>query len=125
MFVDGFGILHPREFGSASDIGVKLNIPTVGIAKTLFCIHGLNEKVVKSEFKTKCKIKGDFFHLVGSNGKLYGAALKTSNDMTNPLYISIGHKISLQTAIHLVLLTCEFKNPEPIRNSDIKSKLYL
>ena len=53
------------------------------------------------------------------------ATLKTNNQVINPLYVSVGHKISLESAKSIVLACCTYKNPEPIRNSDIKSKLYL
>lgn len=124
VLVDGFGILHPRGFGSASHLGVELNIPTIGVGKTLCCIDGLNTHIVNKEFREKCKSKGDFINIVGQTGTIYGLALKSSDSSINPIYISIGHKISLKTAKDIVLKTCLFKNPEPIRNSDIKSKLY-
>lgn len=125
LFVDGFGILHHRGFGSACQIGYELDIPTIGIGKTLLYIDGLDEFVIKTQFKNSCVKKGDWVSLIGKSGKTYGAALKTSDDSTNPLYVTIGHKISIDTSINLVIKTCLFKNPEPIRNSDIKSKLYL
>ncbi len=124
ILVDGFGILHQREFGSASQLGLELDIPTIGVGKSLCCIDGINKNVVNKLFKSNCKSKGDFVNIVGKTGKNYGVALKSSNDSINPIYVSIGHKISLDTATQIVLKTCLFKNPEPIRNSDIKSKLH-
>lgn len=125
LFIDGFGILHPRGFGSASQIGYEFDIKSVGIAKTLMCIDGLDEIKIKSQFRKECHKKGDYIKLIGISNNVYGVALKTSDEAINPLYISVGHKISLESCIALVLSTCQFKNPEPIRNSDIKSKLFL
>lgn len=125
LMIDGFGVLHERKFGCACQIGVELNIPTIGIGKTLMCIDGLDEKQVKQNFISHCKTKSDSIELVGISGYIYGLALKTASNVSNPLYISVGHKISLKTAKELVLSTCIYKNPEPIRNSDIKSKLHL
>lgn len=125
LFVDGNGILHHRGFGSASHIGMEFDIPTVGIAKTLLFHDGLDEFVVKSKFRNVCKSKGDYLELIGRSGKNYGIGLKTSDDSINPIYVSIGHKISIHIARELVIRTCVYKNPEPIRNSDTKSKLYL
>lgn len=88
--IDGFGILHPRGFGSASHVGHSLNIPTIGVAKTLMCIDGLNEHEIKKEFKSKCVLKGDYINLTGNSGKLYGSALKSADSSTNPIYVSIG-----------------------------------
>ena len=125
LFVDGNGILHHRGFGSASHIGLELDIPTIGIAKTLLFHDGLDEFVVKSKFRSQCLTKGDYIDLIGKTGKNYGIGLKTSDDSINPIYVSIGHKISIDISRELVIKTCVYKNPEPIRNSDSKSKLYL
>ena len=124
LLVDGSGILHQREFGSASHIGLMCNIPTIGVAKSLLSHDGLNEKVVRAEFKQKCNKKGDYLRLVGDTGIIWGVALKTADNTEKPIYVTIGHMIDLDTAKNVVLKTCNYKNPEPIRNSDIKSKLY-
>lgn len=125
IMVDGTGLLHDRKFGCACHLGVEIDIPTIGVSKTLLCVDGLNEKVIKDQFRASCQKKTDSIELVGQSGFVYGLALKTSDKATNPLYVSVGHKVSLSTAKTLVLATCTYKNPEPIRNSDIKSKLYL
>lgn len=124
LLIDGFGILHPREFGSASHVGLSLNIPTIGVAKTLMCIDGLDEYIIKKEFRTKCILKGNYINLMGNSGKIYGVALKSADNVQNPIYVSIGHCCSLETAIEIVNKVSFYKIPEPIRNSDIKSKLY-
>lgn len=125
LFIDGFGILHPREFGSASHIGFDLDIPSIGIAKNMLEHDGLSENKVKVKFKTECSKKGDYIDLIGNSGRIWGIALKSCDNAVNPIYVTIGHKISIETARKLVIKTCLFKNPEPIRNSDIKSKVYL
>lgn len=124
VMVDGCGILHQRGFGSASQIGYVHDICSIGVSKTLMCIDGLDEKQIKIKFKEKCKNKGDYIELIGNSGKVYGVALKGSIDASSPIYVSIGHKISLDSAIDLVTKCCLYRIPEPIRNSDIKSKLY-
>ncbi len=125
LLIDGFGILHQREFGSACHIGYELGIPTIGVAKTLLSVDGLHENNVKKEFKEKCHKKGDFIDLIGTSNQTWGVALKSNDNAVNPIYVSIGHMISLETAKNVVLKTCIYKNPEPIRISDIKSKHYL
>lgn len=125
IMVDGTGLLHDRKFGCACHLGVEIDIPTIGVSKTLLCVDGLNEKVIKDQFRASCQKKTDSIELVGQSGFVYGLALKTSDKAANPLYVSVGHKVSLSTAKTLVLATCTYKNPEPIRNSDIKSKLHL
>lgn len=125
LMVDGFGILHPRGFGSASHIGFICDIPTIGIGKTLLTIDGLNEKQMKQQFEQQCINVGDNIKLIGTSGKIYGVALKNVKNITNPIYVTIGHNISLITAIELVIKTSMYRIPEPIRNSDIESKKYL
>jgi len=124
VFVDGFGILHPRGCGSASHLGLKLGLPTVGIAKTLLCHDGLHEDAIKRRFRKQCQSPGSFVPLVGKSGQTYGGAYKSTNETQNPIYISVGHKVSLITAIAMIGPFCQYRIPEPIRNSDIKSKLY-
>lgn len=124
VIVDGSGILHHRCFGSASHLGVIYDIPTIGCAKTLLSVDGLNEKDVKAQAKLLQK-KGDTIQLTGQSGKIYGVALKSSDKSTNPIYISIGHKISLESAVKIITQLCIYRIPEPIRNSDIKSKLFI
>lgn len=125
LMIDGFGILHHRKFGSASHVGYIADIPTIGVAKTLLHIDGLNEKTIKSKFKLNCIEIGNYVELIGDSGTIYGAGVKCTKNILNPIYVSIGHKISLKTAIDLVLKTCIYRIPEPIRISDIKSKLFL
>lgn len=122
--IDGFGILHHRGAGSATHLGLELDIPTCGIAKTLLCIDELSERQIKKQFKEQCKTKGDYINLIGKSGKIHGVAFKSADNITNPIYISIGHKISLESAIDIVGRLCKYRIPEPIRNSDIKSKLH-
>ena len=78
------------------------------------------------DFLIKCKNKSDYIELVGkTTNNIYGAAVKSSENSKKPIYISIGHKISLKSAIEIIIKTCKYKLPEPIRNSDIKSKCFL
>ena len=125
LMVDGFGIYHHRYFGSASQLGVEYNIPTIGIAKNILILNDVDDQHVKSQYSL-CKNRGDYVPIKSTaNNFLYGVALKSS-DAKNPIYVSIGHGIDLDTAIKITLNTCHnYKNPEPIRNSDIKSKLHL
>lgn len=125
LMMDGFGILHHRGFGSASHIGHTTQIPTIGVAKTLLHVDGLEEYEVKQRFKQQCVNPGDWIELRGQTGRLYGVGYKSTKDTTNPIYISVGHNISLESCIKIVSLITKYKIPEPIRNSDIKSKLFL
>jgi deoxyinosine 3'endonuclease (endonuclease V) len=124
IMVDGFGILHHRGFGSASHLGVLSDIPTIGIGKTILHIDGLNEKDIKCQSR-KLAAEGIYtYELKGTSGKIYGMAYMSTTENSNPIYVSIGHKLQLNTALHIVKKMCKYRIPEPIRNSDIKSKLF-
>lgn len=121
FLVDGFGILHHRMCGSATQLGIELDIATIGVGKTLLCHDGLSEYAIKPHFRNVCTKKGDYVELRGNSGKIWGAAVMPTDKSSNPIYVTIGHKISLSTAIEIVNNMCVYKIPEPIRNSDIKS----
>lgn len=125
LMIDGFGILHYRAYGSASQLGIEASIPTIGVGKTLLNIDGLVECQIKDRFRKECKNVGDYIKLIGDSGKVHGVAYKSSKDILNPIYISIGHMISLESCIDIVKRTTKYRIPEPIRNSDIKSKHFL
>jgi deoxyribonuclease V len=104
VLVDGQGIAHPRRIGIAAHLGVLLDKPTIGCAKSrLIGTH--DEPHEKAGYYTDLWDKDD----------LIGAVLRT-RDGCNPLYISIGHKVDLPTALDLVLACCRgYRLPEPTR----------
>ena len=104
ILVDGQGIAHPRRFGIASHIGLLLNIPTIGCAKSR--LIGMHDTVPDEV--------GKYSYLV-DNDEIIGAAVRTRRGV-NPIYISIGHKVDLPTAIHWSLKCCKgYRLPEPTR----------
>jgi len=60
--------------------------------------------------------------LEGDSGKIWGAAVCTTEKVTNPVYISIGHKISLPTALNFCKVCSVHRIPEPVRQADIRSR---
>ncbi len=104
LLVDGQGIAHPRRMGLACHLGLLLDVPTIGCAKSrLWGSHGM---VPASP--------GDFIEL-RDGGEVIGVALRTKEN-ANPLYVSIGHKVDLQTAIIWVMRCCRgYRIPEPLR----------
>lgn len=104
LFIDGQGISHPRGCGIATHFGIITEAVTIGVAKKKLlgeCNSDLPEK------------RGSFCYLI-HNKKIVGAALRTK-DKIKPIFISIGHKISLKTAIKLALETSIYRIPEPLR----------
>ena len=104
LLADGQGIAHPRRFGIASHLGLLLDIPTIGCAKSRLC--GKHAPLTAEA--------GAYAELT-DNGEIIGAVLRT-NANVSPIYVSIGHKIDLPTAIHWVLECCRGQRlPEPCR----------
>ena len=104
ILVDGQGMAHPRRMGLASHLGLFLDIPTIGCAKSRLC--GRHEEPGNEP--------GSYAELV-DNGEVIGAALRTKLNV-KPVYVSIGHKIDLKAAIYWVLECCRgYRLPEPAR----------
>ncbi|TPX45018.1 hypothetical protein SeMB42_g04141 [Synchytrium endobioticum] len=125
LFVDGNGTLHPRRFGFACHIGVLHDIPAIGIGKTFLAIRkdGLLIDQVKKQCRATLQQRCDVYKLAGSvSGFVYGAGVRTGNDAVNPVFVSPGHRISLETAIDLTLACCQYRVPEPIRMADHLSR---
>lgn len=108
LMIDGNGILHPKGIGLASHIGVILDLPTIGIAKSKLCGDQL-EEVNKDNKISKIEM----------NGKLIGYALLSSDRAKKPIYVSSGHKVLSKTAVEIVKDHCKYKIPEPIRKAHI------
>lgn len=104
LLADGQGLAHPRRFGLACHLGLLTGLPTIGCAKSLLVgVHGLLplEKGASASLHHK--------------GEVVGAALRTRHNV-RPLYVSIGHKVDLPSAMHWVLACCtRYRVPEPTR----------
>jgi deoxyribonuclease V len=104
IICDGHGIAHPRRFGIASHLGVLLDQPTIGVGKTLFVGHHIELP----------REKGSWVPLE-EREEVIGAAVRTQAGI-KAVYVSIGHRISLQTAVRLVLAcTTRYRLPETTR----------
>ncbi|XP_074642585.1 endonuclease V-like [Tubulanus polymorphus] len=125
VLVDGNGLLHPKEFGLACHLGVLIDIPCIGVGKALFHVGGLEKNAEHMSKIQKMEKGGDTFRLVSDSGRVLGMALRSCESTTNPIYVSVGHKISLETATLLVEKCCKHRIPEPVRQADMKSREYL
>ncbi|MGK7875878.1 MAG: deoxyribonuclease V [Xenococcaceae cyanobacterium] len=107
ILCDGQGVAHPRRFGLACHLGVLIDIPTIGVAKSL--LVGKHEELPPE--------KGCWQPLQ-HQGEIIGAVLRSRTNV-KPLYVSIGHRISLPTAIDYVLrCTPKYRLPETTRWAD-------
>uniref|UniRef100_A0A8C9EZ52 Endonuclease V n=1 Tax=Pavo cristatus TaxID=9049 RepID=A0A8C9EZ52_PAVCR len=122
LLVDGNGLLHQRGFGVACHLGVLTDLPCVGVAKNLLHVDGLVKDELHKEQICSLQKKGDTFPLTGTSGAVLGMvnpppALRGCNNSSKPLYVSVGHRICLETAVHLVKSCCKYRIPEPIRQA--------
>ncbi|XP_023555065.1 endonuclease V isoform X4 [Octodon degus] len=125
LLVDGNGVLHHQGFGIACHLGVLTGLPCIGVAKKLLQVEGLENNAAHKEKIQLLHAGGDTFPLMGGSGTVLGMALKSHDHSTKPLYISVGHKISLEAAVRLTHCCCRFRIPEPVRQADIRSREYI
>ncbi|HVS11510.1 MAG TPA: deoxyribonuclease V [Planctomycetota bacterium] len=104
LIVDGQGRAHPRRFGVATHVGVELDVPAIGCAKT--CLVGEHRPVGAR--------RGSRARLV-HGGETVGVALRTREGVRE-VYVSTGHRVDLATAARIVLAgATRYRLPEPIR----------
>lgn len=107
--VDGHGVAHPRRLGFASHLGLVLDGPTIGVAKSLLC-----GKV--EEDGNEC------WKPVIHEHETVGAAVFTKPSV-RPVYVSIGHKVSLGTATKMVAhCATKYRIPEPLRAAHMAAR---
>src|SRR5258705_3157511 len=107
LLCDGQGYAHPRRMGLATHLGIVLDRPTIGCAKSI--LIGKHGPVGKE--------KGEWAAMIDDEERI-GAALRTRTGV-KPMYISQGHRISLETALQLTLAVCDGPRiPRPTRDAD-------
>lgn len=112
ILFDGQGIAHPRGLGIAAHIGVLLDLPSIGCAKSRLV----------GEYKEPGNKKGSWSPL-DYKGKIVGTVLRT-RDNIRPLFISPGHRIDLKGSIEIVMrCISKYRIPEPLRRADSLSKM--
>lgn len=145
LLVDGNGVLHPRRTalllafikgtcvlkhcysgcGVACHLGIKCDIPTIGVGKKFFNVDGLDIALLRPRFETELLHGGDSLELKGESGRVWGRALRTADGAPNPVFVSVGHRVSIATATSIVARFATYRVPEPIRQADIRSRARL
>lgn len=111
VLCDGQGRAHPRRFGIACHLGVETGLATIGVGKSRLC----------GRADEPAAARGSATPLT-HNGERLGVLLRTRENV-KPLYISPGHRISIDTAAEWVLRTgAGYRLPEPVRMADGLSK---
>ncbi len=112
LMVDGQGIAHPRRMGIAAHLGVMLDMPAIGVAKSRLC----------GEFEEPGPRKGDQSPLLDGAEQI-GTVLRSRNHV-RPLFISPGHRMDHHTAVDITMhCLSRYRLPEPTRLADKYSKI--
>jgi deoxyribonuclease V len=110
LMVDGHGIAHPRRLGIAAHLGVYLDVPAIGCAKSI--LSGKHGPLAPER-----GAKAPLIH----RDEVIGYALRTKNKV-NPVFVSCGHRVSQETAVRWVLeCTRGYRLPEPTRQAHLAS----
>ncbi len=108
LLIDGHGYAHPRRFGLACHLGLLLDVPTIGCAKT----------VLVGKFEEPKLDAGGYSPLIDRD-EVVGAALRTSEGVA-PVFVTIGHMVDLDSSIKFVLSCCRgYRIPEPTRQAHL------
>ncbi len=111
LMLDGQGLAHPRRFGLACHLGVLLDRPALGVAKS----------VLVGRFGEPGAERGAASDMV-HRGEVVGRAVRT-RAAVQPVYVSVGHRITLDEAADLALRTCtRYRIPEPTRQAHLLSR---
>jgi len=106
LMCDGQGLAHPRRLGLACHVGLWLDMPTIGVAKSRLCGEHRQPGA-----KRGCRA------LLRHEGRIVGAVVRTRTNV-KPVYVSVGHLVTLQDAIRWVLLCSRgVRLPEPTRQA--------
>jgi deoxyribonuclease V len=106
LVLDAQGLAHPRRMGLASHLGIFLDVPSVGCAKSLLV----------GSFEEPGREKGSATDLV-HRGEVVGKVLRT-RDGVSPVYVSVGNGIDLESSVELVLACCtKYRLPETTRQA--------
>jgi deoxyribonuclease V len=106
LLCDGQGIAHPRRFGIASHLGLLVDVPSIGVAKSR--LYGQHDAVPEA--------RGAWTPLRATD-EVIGAVLRTRTGV-KPLYVSPGHRVSLETAVDYVMGCCtRYRLPETTRHA--------
>jgi deoxyribonuclease V len=100
FLIDGQGVAHPRKFGLACHVGLALDKPTIGVAKSR--LYG----------------RSDHGKILDPGGEIIGRILTAGN---RKFYVSVGHRISLETASDLVEKSIVNGHPSPLRQAHLES----
>lgn len=108
LLIDGQGVAHPRRFGIACHLGLLFDVSAIGCAKSR----------LTGSFDEPALVKGSY-SMLKDGRDVIGAALR-SRDGTRPVFVSVGHKVDLDSALRIVLACAQkYRIPEPTRRAHL------
>jgi deoxyinosine 3'endonuclease (endonuclease V) len=123
VLVDGNGVFHPRRCGSATHLGIVTDFPTIGVAKDVLTVDGLGIRAA-AKIARKLQAASDWAPLLedGETNSEPLAMLLRPQVGKKTLVVSVGHRVSLNSAVILTASLCKSTIPEPIRQADLRSR---
>jgi len=138
ILCDGNGRLHPRRCGLATHLGVSENIVAFGVAKTYLEIDGISSESIQAKLQIGVDSIQNQAENAGSRKnhvqwimtednipEKLGAIVFPYKPAKNAVYVSIGHRISLESAVLITLSLMKFRVVEPIRQADLIGREYI
>lgn len=129
MLVRAGGVLHHNRCGLASHLGIICDVPTIGVQESMLLGPNLGLKMgvdvdtgYNKLFTAEHHSVGEYSEIADHDGHVLGVALVSSEGSKRPTYVSIGHRVSLDTAIDIVLSLSTCRIPEPIRQVRISCR---
>ena len=110
LMIDGHGVLHPARCGIACFVGLRLDRPTIGVAKSLL-VGRVGKMPRKAGGWTDVRI----------DGERLGTALRSGRSR-RLIYVSVGYCVSLSMAVRITKRLCKSRIPEPLRRADLASR---
>jgi deoxyinosine 3'endonuclease (endonuclease V) len=130
LMVDGSGIWHRRSFGLACYVGVETDIPTIGVFKTFLNTGSRHTgQQVQINAQSVCVNVGDVMmlrHVLEDGMEISCAVMRTTESVPfRPIFISPGHRMTIDIAVEVVRAVCIFREPEPLRLADRISRTFV
>jgi deoxyinosine 3'endonuclease (endonuclease V) len=130
LLVDGSGQWHSRSFGLACYVGVETDVPTIGVSKTFLNTGSPHTgKQVQTDAQTACVDVGDVMmlrHVLDDGVEISCAVMRTTDSVPfRPIFISPGHRTTIEIAVDVVKSVCLFREPEPLRLADRVSRAFV
>ena len=116
------GVWHPKRAGIASYFSILSGIPCFGVSKNLIVADGITQERVEQMLVEQAPIENQFVQVVGDSGAVLGLAYNITGSLKNAVYISAGHKITLQTACDIFKKVTKLNITETVHQADQLSR---